>query len=64
MRSTEAAVRATMAITRNDFNLTYPTNDLLWLKNPVPLAFGETTKQFNSGDSSKVVALIGVGVTY
>jgi len=37
------AVRATMAITRNDFNLTYPTNDLLWLKNPVPLAFGETT---------------------
>lgn len=28
------------------------------------LAFGETTKSFNSGDSSKVVALIGIGVTY
>lgn len=28
------------------------------------LAFGETTKAFNAGDSSKVVALIGVGVTY
>lgn len=37
------AVRAFQAITRNEFNLTYPTIDLPWLKNPVPLAFGETT---------------------
>jgi len=28
------------------------------------LAFGETPKSFNQGDSSKVVGLIGVGVTY
>ncbi len=28
------------------------------------LAFGDTTKAFNSGDSSKVVALIGIGVSY
>ncbi len=37
------AVRAFQAITRNEFNLTYPTIDLPWLKNPIPLAFGETT---------------------
>ena len=28
------------------------------------LAFGDTTKYFNQGDSSKVVALVGIGVTY
>ncbi len=36
-------VRAIEAITRNEFNLTYPTNDLAWLKTPLPLAFGEST---------------------
>jgi hypothetical protein len=28
------------------------------------LAFGDTTKEFNQGDGSKVVGLIGIGVTY
>lgn len=37
------AVRAFQAITRNEFNLTYPTIDLPWLKTPIALAFGETT---------------------
>jgi branched-chain amino acid transport system permease protein len=36
-------VRAFQAITRNDFNLTYPTNDLPWLGEPVKLVFGATT---------------------
>ncbi len=26
--------------------------------------FGDTTKAFNSGDKSKVVGLVGIGVTY
>jgi hypothetical protein len=28
------------------------------------LVFGDTTKAFNNGDSSKIVGLVGVGVTY
>jgi hypothetical protein len=28
------------------------------------LVFGDTTKAFNNGDQSKVVGLIGIGVTY
>lgn len=36
-------VRATQAVIRNDFNLTYPINSLEWLKNPIPLVFSETT---------------------
>lgn len=32
-------VRATEALTRNDFNLTYPTNQISWLSTPVPLVF-------------------------
>jgi branched-chain amino acid transport system permease protein len=35
-------VRAIEAITRNDFNLTYPKNDLPWLTTNVPLTFGTT----------------------
>jgi branched-subunit amino acid ABC-type transport system permease component len=33
------SVRAFEALTRNDFNLTYPTNQISWLSQPVPLAF-------------------------
>ena len=28
------------------------------------LTFGDTTKAFNKGDRNKVVALIGIGLTY
>lgn len=34
-------VRAIEAITRNDFNLTYPTNNLEWLRNPLIVPIGE-----------------------
>lgn len=34
-------VRATQAVARNDFNLTYPTAELEWLKNPIPVTIGE-----------------------
>jgi branched-chain amino acid transport system permease protein len=34
-------VRAFEAITRNDFNLTYPTNNLEWLRNPIIVPIGE-----------------------
>lgn len=36
-------VRAVEAATRGEFNLTYPTDQLAWLKNPIPVAIGETT---------------------
>ena len=32
-------VRAIEAFTRNDFNLTYPTNQISWLSSPLPLTF-------------------------
>jgi branched-chain amino acid transport system permease protein len=35
-------VRGAEAITRNDFNLRYPTNELSWLVTAVPLQFGAT----------------------
>lgn len=35
-------VRAFFAVTRNDFNLTYPINELDWLRTPIRLVFGET----------------------
>ena len=28
------------------------------------LTFGDTTKEFNQGDGSKVVGLVGIGLTY
>ncbi|MDX2160225.1 MAG: branched-chain amino acid ABC transporter permease [bacterium] len=33
------STRAIMTITRNDFNLTYPTNEISYLSTPIPLAF-------------------------
>ena len=36
-------VRAGEAITRNDFNLRYPTDQLPWLVTSIPLQFGMTT---------------------
>jgi branched-subunit amino acid ABC-type transport system permease component len=31
--------RAIMAVTRNDFNLTYPTRELAWITTPIPVVF-------------------------
>jgi branched-chain amino acid transport system permease protein len=31
--------RAIMAVTRNDFNLTYPTRDISWITTPIPVVF-------------------------
>lgn len=49
-------VRAFEAITRNDFNLTYPTGDLDWLSNPIPLMFGQTTVNVKV---TSVIVIIG-----
>jgi branched-chain amino acid transport system permease protein len=35
-------VRAIEAVTRNEFNLTYPVNDLEWMRTPLALMFNET----------------------
>ena len=46
-------VRATEALTRNDFNLTYPTNQIPWLSTPIPLTFnGAVVGGFNVGGTS------------
>jgi branched-chain amino acid transport system permease protein len=36
-------VRAGEAVTRNAFFLTYPTNDMAWVKTTIPAVFGATT---------------------
>ncbi|MBK8026230.1 MAG: branched-chain amino acid ABC transporter permease [Chloroflexi bacterium] len=47
------AVRAVVAVTRNDFNLTYPTQQLDFLKNPVPLTFnGPVVGGFSLGGTT------------
>lgn len=53
-------VRAFQAITRNDFNLTYPTNDLEWLRTPVKVAIGETTVNIRP---TQFVVVLGAVVT-
>lgn len=35
--------RAIMAVTRNDFNLTYPTRELSWITTPIPVVFNGVT---------------------
>src|SRR3954454_16950642 len=35
-------IRAIEAVTRNDFHLTYPKNDLPWLTTNLPVSFGST----------------------
>ncbi len=35
-------VRAVEAVTRNEFNLTYPVNDLPWMRTPLAVFFGDT----------------------
>ncbi|MCS7070926.1 MAG: branched-chain amino acid ABC transporter permease [Anaerolinea sp.] len=36
-------VRAIFSITRNEFNLTYPIQDIVWLRDRTAILFGETT---------------------
>jgi branched-subunit amino acid ABC-type transport system permease component len=46
-------VRAVEALTRNDFNLTYPTNQISWLNTPIPLSFnGAVAGGVNIGGTS------------
>lgn len=46
-------VRAIEALTRNDFNLTYPTNQISWLNTPIPMTFnGAVAGGFNLGGTS------------
>jgi branched-subunit amino acid ABC-type transport system permease component len=53
------SVRAFEALTRNDFNLTYPTNQIGSLGTPVPLVFnGVTTGAFNIGGQTYEQVLI------
>ncbi len=42
------STRAIMTLTRNDFNLTYPTNEIDWLNTPIPVSF----QSFASGGTN------------
>ncbi|MFN8560982.1 MAG: branched-chain amino acid ABC transporter permease [Anaerolineae bacterium] len=53
-------VRAFEAVTRNDFNLTYPKNNLPWLTANIPLQFGTTTVNVKP---TSVIIVIGAVVT-
>lgn len=57
-------VRATEALVRNDFNLTYPTNQISWLSTPIPLVFnGAVVGGFNIGGTT-VDEIVVDGETY
>lgn len=53
-------VRAFEAITRNDFNLTYPMNRLAWAQIPTKIAFGETTVNIRP---TQFIVVIGAVIT-
>ncbi len=53
-------VRAIEAMTRNDFNLTYPKNELPWLTTNLPVAFGATTVNVKP---TSIIMVIGAVVT-
>ncbi|NWF67454.1 MAG: branched-chain amino acid ABC transporter permease [Chloroflexi bacterium] len=53
-------VRAAQALIRNDFNLTYPTNDLEWLRGAIPVAFGEVTVNVKP---TSIIIVLGAVVT-
>ncbi len=53
-------IRAIEAVTRNDFNLTYPKNDLPWLTANIPVAFGSTTVNVKP---TSVIMVIGAVIT-
>ncbi|MEZ4666975.1 MAG: branched-chain amino acid ABC transporter permease [Anaerolineae bacterium] len=48
--------RAFEAVTRNSFKLTYPTNDLEWLRTPITLAFGQTNVNVRI---TQVIVIVG-----
>ncbi|MCU0512945.1 MAG: branched-chain amino acid ABC transporter permease [Anaerolineae bacterium] len=49
-------VRALMAITRNDFNLTYPLNGVDWARAPIPLLIGTTTVNLRP---TQIIIIVG-----
>ncbi len=51
-------VRAIEAVTRNEFNLTYPVNDLAWMRTPLALFFGET--RVNVRPTSIIIILAAI----
>jgi branched-chain amino acid transport system permease protein len=53
-------IRAIEAVTRNDFNLTYPKNDLPWLTANIPASFGTTTVNIKP---TSVIMVIGAVLT-
>src|SRR5664279_2211910 len=53
-------IRAAEAVTRNDFNLTYPKNDLPWLTNNIPAIFGSTTVNIKP---TSVIVVIGAVIS-
>lgn len=53
-------VRGFEAITRNEFNLTYPLNQLDWTRTPIPLLIGETTVNIRP---SQIIVVIGAVIT-
>lgn len=53
-------VRGFEAITRNQFNLTYPLNQLDWTRTPIPLLIGETTVNIRP---SQIIVVIGAVMT-
>ncbi len=53
-------IRAIEALTRNQFNLTYPKNDLPWLTTSVPFTFGVTTVNVKP---TSIIMVIGAVIT-
>ena len=53
-------IRAIEAVVRNDFNLTYPKNELVWLNANIPVAFGATTVNVKP---TSVIMVIGSVIT-
>ncbi|MEP7292992.1 MAG: branched-chain amino acid ABC transporter permease [Chloroflexota bacterium] len=53
-------VRAIEAITRNDFNLTYPKNDLPWLTQTIPVSFGTTVVNVKP---TSIIMVLGAIIT-
>ncbi len=53
-------IRAIEAVTRNDFNLTYPKNDLPWLTTTLPVSFGTTTVNIKP---TSIIMVLGAVIT-
>ncbi len=53
-------IRALEAVVRNDFNLTYPKNDIPWITANVPVAFGSTTVNIKP---TSIIMVIGAIIT-